>query len=92
MKELVRDAILYNKHRVDGRATTEIRELNAETGILPVVHGSALFTRGETQALVVATLGTKDNEQLVDDLDEEYYKNSIYIIIFQLFQWENVVE
>lgn len=74
MKELVRDAILYNKHRVDGRATTEIRELNAETGILPVVHGSALFTRGETQALVVATLGTKDNEQLVDDLDEEYYK------------------
>ncbi|MBC2850514.1 polyribonucleotide nucleotidyltransferase [Cetobacterium sp. 8H] len=74
MKQLVRDAILYNKHRVDGRATTEIRQLNAEVNVLPIVHGSALFTRGETQALVVATLGTKEDEQLIDGLDEEYFK------------------
>lgn len=74
MKELVRDAILYNKHRVDGRKTTEIRPLAAEVGLLPIVHGSALFTRGETQALVTATLGTKEDEQLIDGLDEEYYK------------------
>ncbi|MDX8335502.1 MULTISPECIES: polyribonucleotide nucleotidyltransferase [Cetobacterium] len=74
MKELVRDAILYNKHRVDGRATTEIRDLAAEVNVLPIVHGSALFTRGETQALVVATLGTKEDEQLIDGLDEEYFK------------------
>ena len=74
MKEQVRDAILYNKHRVDGRATTEIRDLAAEVNVLPIVHGSALFTRGETQALVVATLGTKEDEQLIDGLDEEYFK------------------
>lgn len=74
MKELVRDAILYNRHRVDGRSTTDIRPLWAEVGLLPIVHGSSLFTRGETQALVTATLGTKDDEQLVDGLDEEYYK------------------
>lgn len=74
MKQLVREAILYNKHRVDGRKTTEIRDLAAEIGVLPIPHGSALFTRGETQALVVATLGTKEDEQLVDGLNEEYYK------------------
>ncbi len=74
MKELVRDAILYHKHRVDGRKTTEIRSLSSEVGVLPIVHGSALFTRGETQALVTTTLGTKEDEQLVDGLDEEYYK------------------
>lgn len=74
MKELVRDAILYNKHRVDGRSTTDIRPLWAEVGILPIVHGSSLFTRGETQALVTATLGTKEDEQLIDGLDEEHYK------------------
>lgn len=74
MKEVVREAILYKHHRVDGRKTTEIRDLNAEIGVLPVVHGSSLFTRGETQALVIATLGTKQDEQLIDGLDEEYYK------------------
>ncbi|WP_297598090.1 polyribonucleotide nucleotidyltransferase [uncultured Cetobacterium sp.] len=74
MKQLVRDAILYNKHRVDGRATTEIRQLDAEVGVLPIVHGSAMFTRGETQAIVVATLGTKEDEQLIDGLDESFYK------------------
>ena len=74
MKKLVRDAILYNKHRVDGRKTTEIRPLFAEVDCLPIPHGSAMFTRGETQAIVVTTLGTKEDEQLVDDLEKEYYK------------------
>lgn len=74
MKKLVRDAILYHKHRVDGRKTTEIRPLFAEIDCLPIPHGSAMFTRGETQAIVVTTLGTKEDEQLVDDLEKEYYK------------------
>jgi polyribonucleotide nucleotidyltransferase len=74
MKKLVREAIVYNKHRVDGRKTDEIRDLFAETGILPLPHGSAMFTRGETQAIVTTTLGTKQDEQLVDGLNEGFYK------------------
>ena len=74
MKKLVRDAILYHKHRVDGRKTTEIRPLFAEVNCLPIPHGSAMFTRGETQAVVITTLGTKEDEQLDDDLEKEYYK------------------
>ena len=74
MKKLVREAILYNKHRVDGRKTDEIRPLYAEIDNLPIPHGSAMFTRGETQAMVITTLGTKEDEQLVDNLDKEYYK------------------
>ena len=74
MKKLVRDAILYHKHRADGRKTTEIRPLFAEVNCLPIPHGSAMFTRGETQAVVITTLGTKEDEQLVDDLEKEYYK------------------
>ena len=74
MKKLVREAILYHKHRVDGRKTDEIRPLYAEVGTLPMPHGSAMFTRGETQALVTVTLGSKANEQLIDTLDEEFYK------------------
>ena len=74
MKKLVREVILYNKFRVDGRATTEIRPLDAQVSVLPIPHGSALFTRGETQSLAITTLGTKDDEQLIDNLDDEYYK------------------
>ena len=74
MKKLVREAILYHKHRVDGRTTTEIRPLDAQINVLPVPHGSALFTRGETQSLAITTLGTKEDEQLIDDLEKEYYK------------------
>jgi polyribonucleotide nucleotidyltransferase len=74
MKELVREAILYNKHRVDGRSTEEIRSLAMETDVLPRTHGSALFTRGETQAMVIATLGTKDDEKLIDNLDGTDFK------------------
>lgn len=74
MKKLVREAILYQKHRADGRTTEEIRPLAMEIDILPKTHGSALFTRGETQALVVTTLGTKADEQIIDGLDAEYRK------------------
>lgn len=74
LTKVVRESILYNKHRVDGRTTKEIRPLDVEIDVLPRTHGSALFTRGETQALVVATLGTKDDEQIVDGLDDEVKK------------------
>lgn len=74
LTKVVRGSILYNKHRVDGRTTEEIRPLDVEIDLLPRTHGSALFTRGETQALVVATLGTKDDEQIVDGLDDEIKK------------------
>ncbi|MGH6945254.1 MAG: polyribonucleotide nucleotidyltransferase, partial [Geminicoccaceae bacterium] len=67
-KAIVRNAILDTGHRIDGRDTTTVRPISVEVGILPRVHGSALFTRGETQALVVATLGTGQDEQIIDAL------------------------
>lgn len=71
-KDLVRKKILKTKHRIDGRDTETIRPIVSEVGILPRAHGSALFTRGSTQALVVATLGTGQNEQIIDALEGEY--------------------
>ncbi len=68
----VRAMILDTGHRIDGRDTKTIRPILAEVGVLPRAHGSALFTRGETQALVVATLGTGEDEQRVDALAGEY--------------------
>jgi polyribonucleotide nucleotidyltransferase len=68
----VRGNILKTSHRIDGRSTTDIRPIAAEVGVLPRAHGSALFTRGETQALVVATLGTGQDEQIIDALEGEY--------------------
>ena len=73
-KRLVRDAILYKQYRADGRQTTEIRPIDVEIDTLPVPHGSALFTRGETQALVVATLGSKEDEQIIDGMEDEIRK------------------
>jgi len=73
-KRVVRDAILYKKYRADGRTTTEIRPLDVEIDTLPVPHGSALFTRGETQALVTVTLGSKADEQIVDGMEDESRK------------------
>ncbi len=73
-KKIVRDAILYKKYRADGRTTTEIRPVDVEIDLLPIPHGSALFTRGETQALVVATLGSKTDEQIVDGMEDETRK------------------
>ena len=69
---IVRNAILDKGIRIDGRDTKTVRPITAEVGILPRAHGSALFTRGETQAFVVATLGTAQDEQIIDALTGEY--------------------
>jgi polyribonucleotide nucleotidyltransferase len=74
-KEIVRGAILRDGHRIDGRDTRTVRPISCDVGILPRAHGSALFTRGETQALVVATLGTGQDEQVIDALEGEYREN-----------------
>jgi polyribonucleotide nucleotidyltransferase len=66
--DVMRNAVLDTKKRVDGRDLTTVRPILAEVGILPRTHGSALFTRGETQAIVVATLGTAEDEQFIDSL------------------------
>ncbi len=71
-KEIVRSSILNTKRRIDGRDLTTVRPIVCEVGILPRTHGSALFTRGETQALAVATLGTGEDEQYVDALQGTY--------------------
>ncbi|MEW5792083.1 MAG: polyribonucleotide nucleotidyltransferase [Pseudomonadota bacterium] len=68
---VVRSQILAGQPRIDGRDTRTVRPISIETGILPRTHGSALFTRGETQALVVATLGTKQDQQIIDALEGE---------------------
>jgi polyribonucleotide nucleotidyltransferase len=71
-KDIVRGNILDTKSRIDGRDLKTVRPIVAEVGVLPRAHGSALFTRGETQALVVATLGTGQDEQIIDALAGEY--------------------
>ena len=68
-KKIVRTNILKNKSRIDGRGLSDVRPIMCEVGILPRVHGSALFTRGETQAIVTTTLGTSDDEQRIESLD-----------------------
>jgi len=70
--DIVRGSILETGQRIDGRTTVDIRPIVSEVGILPRSHGSALFTRGETQAIVVATLGTAQDEQFMDALEGEY--------------------
>ena len=73
--DVVRGAILDTGIRIDGRDTKTVRQIVAEVGVLPRAHGSALFTRGETQALVVTTLGTGQDEQIIDALEGEYRAN-----------------
>ncbi|HWU84351.1 MAG TPA: polyribonucleotide nucleotidyltransferase [Rhodocyclaceae bacterium] len=70
--KIVRSQILNGEPRIDGRDTRTVRPITIRTGVLPRTHGSALFTRGETQALVVATLGTNRDEQIIDALQGEY--------------------
>ncbi len=70
--EIVRGQILSGQPRIDGRDTRTVRPLNIQTDVLPRTHGSALFTRGETQALAVTTLGTKSDEQMIDALSGSY--------------------
>lgn len=71
-KKHVRNLVLSTKHRIDGRDLETVRPIHVRTGVLPRAHGSALFTRGETQALVVATLGTDRDAQMIDAVEGEY--------------------
>ena len=71
VETLTRETILKKRQRLDGRAFDQIRPISIEAGVLPRTHGSALFTRGETQALVTITLGTSDDTQLIEDLEGE---------------------
>ena len=71
-KEVVRSNILSGAPRIDGRTTRDVRPITIKTGVLPRTHGSVLFTRGETQALVVTTLGTERDSQIIDALEGEY--------------------
>ncbi|MDP7182904.1 MAG: polyribonucleotide nucleotidyltransferase [Alphaproteobacteria bacterium] len=71
-KDIVRGNILKTGQRIDGRDTNTVRPISCEVGVLPRAHGSALFTRGETQALVVTTLGTGRDEQIIDALEGEF--------------------
>jgi polyribonucleotide nucleotidyltransferase len=73
-REAVRRYIATSGRRVDGRAYTDLRQISAEVGVLPRTHGSSLFTRGQTQSLGVTTLGTSDDEQLVESLEGQSYK------------------
>jgi polyribonucleotide nucleotidyltransferase len=73
-KELVRNSIINEGIRADGRGPDRVRQINSLVGLLPRVHGSALFVRGETQALVSTTLGTVDDEQRIDALEGDYFK------------------
>jgi len=73
--DIVRGSILTTGKRIDGRDTKTVRPIETEVGVLPRAHGSALFTRGETQALVVTTLGTGQDEQIIDALEGEYREN-----------------
>ena len=73
-EKVLRDEILERGQRLDGRKFDEIRDIWSEIGLLPRVHGSAVFTRGETQALVTVTLGTSDDKQKIEQVDGEFYK------------------
>ena len=74
-RKVVRKFIVGKKQRIDGRSLSEIRPISCEVGILPRTHGSALFTRGETQVLAVVTFGTSEDEQKINSLTGETYKS-----------------
>ena len=74
-KKILRNMILHEKRRIDGRSSADIRPISSEVGVLPRTHGSALFTRGETQALAVLTLGTSSDEQRLDFISGEEFRS-----------------
>jgi polyribonucleotide nucleotidyltransferase len=76
----LRDQVLSSGHRVDGRTPKEVRPITIETGLLPRAHGSALFTRGQTQALVVVTLGTSNDVQRLDSIDEPQEQTKSFML------------
>lgn len=73
--EIMRKMVINEDRRIDGRGLDDVRPIDCEVGVLPRTHGSALFTRGQTQAMVVLTLGTKMDEQRIDDLEGESFKS-----------------
>ncbi|MCX5804842.1 MAG: polyribonucleotide nucleotidyltransferase [Proteobacteria bacterium] len=76
IRDILRQQLLTTRKRIDGRSPDEVRNITCKAGVLPRAHGSALFTRGETQALAITTLGTSDDEQKIESLQEgEIYKN-----------------
>lgn len=83
--KIVRGKILKGERRIDGRDTKTVRPITIQVGVLPQVHGSALFTRGETQALVVTTLGTERDAQMIDDLDGDRRDDFIFHYNFPPF-------
>src|SRR5690606_23818062 len=76
--QTMRDAVLKTKVRIDGRALDTVRPISASVGILPRVHGSSLFTRGETQAIVAVTLGTARDGQVIDAVAGEYKEHFLF--------------
>lgn len=84
-KGIVRDMMLSEKVRLDGRGYDQIRPIAIELGLLPRSHGSALFTRGQTQSLGVVTLGTKEDEQRIDGLAEDYFRRFLFHYNFPPF-------
>ncbi|MCI0452140.1 MAG: polyribonucleotide nucleotidyltransferase [Candidatus Latescibacteria bacterium] len=84
-KKLMRGMILDKSKRLDGRGTTDIRPITCEVGVLPRAHGSALFTRGETQSLVTTTLGTTEDEQMLDTIEGESWKRYMLHYNFPAF-------
>ena len=80
--EVIRNNVFDKGIRADGRGLKDIRQLDGEVGILPRTHGSSLFTRGQTQSLGIVTLGTKDDEQLVEGLEETNYRTFILTVNF----------
>jgi len=77
-KKLVREMILSEGKRIDGRAFNQVRPIECLVGLLPRIHGSALFTRGETQAMVLTTLGTERDEQRIESIYGDYYRSFIF--------------
>lgn len=85
MHKTMREKVLSTGRRIDGRDTKTVRPISCEIDVLPTTHGSALFTRGETQALVVTTLGTEDDAQIVDGLMQEYKQDFMLYYNFPPF-------
>ena len=85
MHKVMREKVLSTGKRIDGRDTKTVRPISCEVDVLPTTHGSALFTRGETQALVVTTLGTEDDAQIVDGLMNEYKQDFMLYYNFPPF-------
>ncbi|MCX6639074.1 MAG: polyribonucleotide nucleotidyltransferase [bacterium] len=84
-KKVVRKMVQDTQHRLDGRGCDEIRHISCETNLLPRAHGSALFTRGQTQALATVTLGTKEDEQRIDGLAGDYFRRYMFHYNFPPF-------